>query len=169
MGRTRNILDLAMAGGAIAAIITLSLPQFRQNISIGTSAFGTTVAAKAVDAQEPVEIAHFLGIAQFVKNPAEYALVCDADCGGAELEFAKITDVSLVGDQMTISYSASASDEAQSPIKAGQIVGTLDSDGAFEGVYRMRSPERLDEGPVAFTFAADGTAKGSAGTTKIAR
>ncbi|MEL7358453.1 MAG: hypothetical protein AAFN40_18060 [Cyanobacteria bacterium J06560_6] len=189
MGRTRNILDLAMAGGALAAIAILAPLQVRQE----RSAFQAISPAQAVspevtsatqapetEAKDNVEIAHFLGIAQFVKDPTQYQWVCDTDCGSASeaLEIAEITEASLEGDQMTISYGASSVADKDvdkefskraGDTKIGQLVGTLDSNGTFAGTYQVQSAKGLDEGPVTFTFAADGTAKSTTGVVKIAQ
>lgn len=157
MGRARNIFDLALAGGAIIGIATVVSPLL--SIETDLSSFSS---AQAVTAKAPVELGHLLGIAQFVKAPTAYQFNCDGKSG-------EVTGATLVGDRMTITYQYAAEGET----KTGKLTGIVNSDGVFSGDYLTKSQTKSQtesqteakteslEGDVRFTFAADGTAKGT--------
>jgi len=145
MGQARNIFDLCLAGGAIIGIMAVASPQL---LSIETNLSSMT-SAQAKGSTELVEIGHFLGIAQFVKNPTDYSFVYGEQTKG-------VTKASLVGDRMTITYQY----PSQGKTITGSLNGTVNSDGVFVGSHNTKIEKEQIKGSVQFTFLSDGTAKG---------
>jgi len=147
MGRARNIFDLCLAGGAVIGIVVVTSPQL---LSIQPN-LSPIKSAQAKGSAEPVEIGHFLGIAQFVKHPTNYSFV------HGELT-KEVTQASLVGDRMTITYQY----PNQGKTITGHLNGTVNSDGVFVGSHssQITKKAKTEENNVQFTFFADGTAKG---------
>jgi len=185
MGRIRTFLELGLAGGAAIGIFALSRPQFlgggvdmQPSSAVPTigeeSMAATPTRENRIASQENVAIAHFLGIAQFVKSPTEYGFICDSASGKARGE---VVSASLEGDRMEIEYRYSTSDTTTGTTKIGKLIGTLNSDGVFAGIYRTSGEQTASDktttdkttsnkttavqGEITFTFAADGSAKGS--------
>ncbi len=182
MGRTRTFLRLGLAGGAAIGILALSSPRFlnskgdvqptgavptiaQETIADAPEQEAVTASREevAIASEEGTAIAHFLGIAQFVKSPTEYGFVCNGACDTANGE---VVSASLEGDRMEIEYRYLTAGTTQ----IGKLIGTLNSDGVFAGIYRVNenasSQTVSTQGDITFTFAADGTATGSTGQGK---
>ncbi|MGD1898518.1 MAG: hypothetical protein ACFB16_16370 [Phormidesmis sp.] len=157
MGRTRNILDLGLAIGAIAGSVAVLSPQTlwgNRDLESMTSAqaVGTavelSVQESSIQTEKTLPLAQFLGIGQFIKTPTDYSVVVGD-------KTAKVTDASLAGDRMVIEYSYTASNKT----KTGKLTGTVNGDGIFSGVYQAPAIKGIDKANATFTFEADGTAK----------
>ncbi|MEL7223729.1 MAG: hypothetical protein AAGL17_02430 [Cyanobacteria bacterium J06576_12] len=161
MGRIRTILEIGLAGGAAIGILALSLPRFLGGeTSLKPSSTVPVAERKTITAtaQPRPDIAHFLGIAQFIKSPTQYGFVCGVACDSAnEKVQGEVVSASLEGDHMEIEYRYLAAGKAH----VGKLIGTLNSDGVFAGVYRTDNNIAATQGDITFTFAADGSAKGS--------
>lgn len=161
MGRIRTFLELGLASGAALGILAITLPQFLGSEAnagpSGTVPVVSTHTIAAAQAQSP-DIAHFLGIAQFVKSPTDYGFICGLACDPANTAATgEVVSASLEGDRMEIEYSYPTADTA----KTVKLIGKLNSDGVFKGIYQNNSEDLQAEGSITFTFAADGTAQGS--------
>jgi len=174
MGRTRTILELGLAGGALLSILALALPQSSSPLletkptSVIPMASEEAVAAMTRSeaestSQEGVAIAHFLGIAQFIKSPTEYGFACGLACDPTSTDATgEVVSASLEGDRMEIEYRYLAAGIT----KTGRLIGTLNSDGVFAGTYQIAGTAASTQEAITFTFAADGSAKGNAGDSK---
>ena len=94
-------------------------------------------------------LANLVGVTQFVKNPTQYKLAMGENLG-------QVTSAFLNEDVMTIDYQFLADGE----VKAGELTGTVNSDGLFTGNYEMQSQNGLLKGSISLSFVADGTAEG---------
>ena len=146
MRRTRNILGnifgTSLAVGAIASLLLTSSARFRVGEAQSQPA---TPAAASMNKSLPLE--HLIGIAQFVKNPTDYKLAHGE-------KIAQVTSVSLEGDRMTISYAGLEASDG----KTGELVGTLDSNGIFKGVFQTLQNSGSSQAGAIFAFSANGTA-----------
>lgn len=162
MKRLRTLLELGLAGGATIGILALALPRSLGG-EVDVQPTGTPPAldsdAAATVSEKGLSIAHFLGIAQFVKSPTEYSIICGAACDFAgQAVTGEVVSASLEGDLMEIEYRYLTAGKAN----MGKLIGTLNSDGVFAGTYRIGDQAASKQGDITFTFAADGSAKGRA-------
>ncbi|MBE9061130.1 hypothetical protein [cf. Phormidesmis sp. LEGE 11477] len=142
-----NIFGTSLAVGAIASILLVSSAPFQA----GHSPLQPAAPAEAT-ASKSLPIAHLIGIAQFVKNPTDYRLAY-----GDQL--AQVIGASLEGDRMTISYKYLDANLDANAVKIGELVGKLDSEGIFKGVFQVQHKSDGVKANAAFAFHADGTAK----------
>lgn len=156
MGRARDLFDLALAVGAIAGSAAVLSPQLLWN----DGQMQSMTSARAIStSSRSLPLAPFVGIAQFVKQPADYRVDIDG-------QLAEVTAASLVGEQMTIDYAYGV----QGDRTTGKLVGTIDGDGIFVGTRRADEiTTRAEHGTkefsadVNFAFSADGTAESKRG------
>lgn len=175
---TRIMGELGLASGAIAGILFIAAPPLP---SISAQLPLSVTSSQPANVENELGLDKLLGIAQFVKNPTQYHVMCDDG-------LAQITAASLTGDRMTIDYSYPAVGSVKTgAVRTGQLIGTVNSDGIFSGTHSVE-PNSLDsnsgqsksvdsqsaapQGEVTFTFSVDGTAEGKriegVGTTGIA-
>lgn len=157
---TRVMGELALAGGAIAGILFVVNPQIPAMSAqrVLTPAAHRLAESDAALAEDGLDLDKLVGIAQFVKGPARYRFAYGGDVG-------EVTGARLEGDRLIVDYvyaDDASLDGTES--KAGTLTGTVNSAGKFSGIYRTQlkadGKERILEGEIGFTFAADGTAKG---------
>ena len=147
MRRDLSIFGAGLAVGAIASLLFTASAQF----PAGRPRFQPAPAKASVQKSLPLE--HLIGIAQFVKNPTDYKLAY----GKATWQ---VTGASLEGDRTTISYLYLDADGLETDSdKSGILVGTLDSQGIFKGVFQASHESEISTAGAAFMFHADGTAK----------
>ncbi|EDX85752.1 hypothetical protein S7335_3455 [Synechococcus sp. PCC 7335] len=141
-----NIFVASLAVGTFASILIPASAQFGVNSSLLQP-----IAPAQADMQKSLPIAHLIGIAQFVKNPTDYRLAYGK-------QVAQVTSTSLEGDRMTISFKYLEVSLWSSAVKTGELVGKLDSEGTFKGVFQMQQDLDPRQTTAAFAFRADGTA-----------
>lgn len=162
MGRIRTFIELGLAGGAVLGLLGLTLPQFLGGeANAGPAGTASVVSREAIAAapEQTLDIAHFLGIAQFVKSPTKYSFICGLTGNpDDEAAQAEVVSASLEGDLLEIEYRYPTA----GTLKTGKLVGKLNSDGVFDGTYQGNNNQEIaSNGDITFTFEADGTAKGS--------
>ena len=154
MKRIRNpfgIFSTRLAVGAIATTCFVSSVPFPVQFQVGQLPFQPTAMAQT-SRHRSLPIEHLIGIAQFVKNPTDYRLAHGE-------QVAQVTSASLEGDRMTIHYKSLDVDLEANDLRVGKLVGKLDSEGIFKGVFQTQQRSDGSKAEAAFAFLADGSAK----------